>query len=478
MQSALAAARMRSRPVIPVAAALTGALMIFAVVYKFESGDKKIVLAIGAVAGALAVLRWTQAAFVVWVVIVGSIFHERLLRLSFGTVRSDLGELIAFSILALTVVRWAMGDERLRRPKLAVPFLVFAAASVGGAAYSSYLGFPRSIWLGPFKELLLYLLPLAVVALFRTNDDLDALERWILRICVAGSAISLISAFTGIGSTNEEQGVVTLGVTSLANRLRPAILHLLMLGILLLIARCVHSGTTPRRIAGLTLFATSIALSFTRSTWVPMLIAIAVFIVARPGRRVPLRGLRGGITVTVVAAIAFFAASAGVLGADMKAVSARVQSVGNSQVFQENSYQDRANEDTIALNALQGHELLGIGLGRPYGASVIEHDPITGRTVREPRQFIHNSYLGIWMWTGLLGLVAFALLALGVIRFGIRTHRLQGYTAVRAFAGACTIVALMFEMSFQTDLFRPAFVATLTCAVAFLVSGDGRERAQ
>ncbi|HET6908584.1 MAG TPA: O-antigen ligase family protein [Mycobacteriales bacterium] len=470
MRGEITAPRARLAPANPVLAAVAGAALTFAMAYRLAGGHRHLIEAVVAIAGVALVFRWPRQLFYVWVAVTATILPSRVVPFSVGGIRSDLPEAVSLAILALVVVRWAMGDAELRRPEMAAPFLVlFAGACVGVVVSSSY-GDGRSVWLASWKALAMFLLPLAVTALHRTGAQVEALERWVVRIAVVGSVLAFATFFTGFNPlTKSTTQVVTLGVTSDANRLRPAVLNLLMLATLLVIAKCAREGVNWKRLAALLLFASLIAMSFTRSTWVPLIVAIALFVIGRPGRRVPLRALRAAVLIFAIAALAFGAAASGALGPSMKAVTARVESVGNPQVFQENSYQDRANEDTIAWATLQGHLLQGNGLGRPYGDVVIEHDPITGQTVREPRQFIQNSYLGTWLGLGVIGLLAWAWLSVAITRRALRARRDPTANGIRSFAAACALLGLGLQAIFQTSLYNRSVLATVTCAVALLV---------
>lgn len=469
MRDGLTLPRLRLTPAVQAAALAAGVTGTFALADQLAAGQLKLLEATVAVAGLALAFRWTRQAVYVWVALTATVLPSRIFPISVGGVRSDLPEAFAFAVMALVIVRWAMGD-RLRRPRISGPLLLLATAAFIGAAVASSHGAGRDMWLGPLKSLLLYLLPLAAVALHRNVSDVDALERWVLRIATAGTVGAFLSFASGISTgTLSRNQVVTLGLTSDANRLRPAVLNLLVLAVLLLLARCVHHGLTWSRVLGLVLYATLIAMSFTRSTWVPLGLAILLFVLGRPGARVPLRGLRTGITIFAIAIAAFATAASGMLGPSMKAVTVRVESVGNPQVFQENSYQDRANEDTIAWTALKGHHLQGIGLGRPYGDVVIEHDPITGKTVREPRRFIHNSYLATWLGLGVLGLLAWAWLGVSVTRHAVLARRDTSEHGTRAFAAGCAILALGLEAIFQTHLYNRSVLATITCAIVLLL---------
>ncbi|HET7312393.1 MAG TPA: O-antigen ligase family protein [Mycobacteriales bacterium] len=453
----------RQLAVLVAAAAVTALLA-----YRLAAGHRHLPEALLVVAVGYGILRRPQLAFVGWLVIVASVLPQRVLPVGALGVRSDLGEALGFAILAAVVVHLAT-HEPLRRPEIVWPFAVLMLAAVVGAVVASSYGAVRADWLAPLKSLVLYLLPVAMLALHRTEQHLQTLEKWILRICVAGSVLTFVSLVTGVGGSGDQKDVVTMGFAAPANRLRPAVLHLVLLGILLLVARCTTQGFTPRRIAALALFTALVAFSFTRSTWVPLAIALLLFALRHPAQRLPLRGLRTSVTLICVALVAFAAASSGTLGPSMKAATLRVESIGTPQVFQENSYQIRASEDTIAWSALNGHKVLGIGLGRPYGGVVIEHDPMSNRTVKEPRKFIHNSYLNTWLGLGLLGLLAWAMLAWAVVREATRARRDRSPNGARRFAAACVLLALGLEAIFQTDLYNRAFLATLTCAIVFLV---------
>lgn len=470
MRGELAAPRARLGQAHPALVAAAGTALTFAMAYRLAGGHRHLIEAVVAAVGLALVYRWPRQLFYVWIAVTATILPSRVVPFSVGGIRSDLPEAVAFAILALVVVRWAMGDAELRRPEMAAPFLVLFTGACAGVAVASSYGAGRSVWLADWKSLAMFLLPLAVTALHRSEAQLEALERWVIRIAVAGTVLAFATFLTGFNPlTKDTTQVVTLGVTSDANRLRPAVLNLLMLATLLVVAKCVREGMNWRRLATLMLFTALIAMSFTRSTWVPLIVATLLFVVGRPGTRVPLRGLRGTVLIFALTAVAFGAAATGALGPSMKAVTTRVESVGNPQVFQENSYQDRANEDTIAWATLQGHVLEGNGLGRPYGDIVVEHDPITGQTVREPRQFIHNSYLGTWLGLGVLGLLAWAWLAVAVTRRAFRARRDPSANGVRSFAAACALFGLGLQAIFQTSLYNRSVLATVACAVALLV---------
>ncbi|HET7530034.1 MAG TPA: O-antigen ligase family protein [Mycobacteriales bacterium] len=462
-------AALRELPSAPAAVIVTGAMAVAALAYETAGGRLRLLEALAALALAGAVLRWTRWAFVAWLVVVASVLPQRMGSLSAGGARSDVGEALGLLIIAIVVLRWAL-DDRLRRPGLAWPFLTLLAAGAVGAAVTASNGDPHTVWLAALKTLALYLIVPAAVAIHRTAADVDALERWLLRIAVVGSSLSLVSVAFGLGGPSASHTVTINDMAVDANRARPAVLHLVVLALLLLIARVASDRMTWRRALAIGLFTTSLALSFTRSTWVPAVAAILLFVIGRPGRRVALRGIRTGVVVAVLATAAIGAASTGWLGPSMQAVVARAETLGTGdQLTQSLSYQHRLDENTAAQHALDGHRVLGIGLGEPYGVVTVERDPMTGTTSREPQKFIHNSYLGTWLGMGLLGLLAWALLAVGVTRRAWQARRDHSPAGDRSLAAACALLAIGIEAMFQTDLFFRPVIATVACAVVFLL---------
>lgn len=454
------------------AAVVLGGFASFELSRRYAAGHHSLPILLAAALAGVLLVRFTRLAFVAWLVVVATVFPDRVLSISAGTLRTDLGEILAFAILGAVVVRWALGD-RLRRPIMVIPLSLIVAAGFVGTWVSLSHDYPRSEWLASLKTLLLYFMPLAAVALHRTKADVDALERWVLRICVVGASAELLSAAIGAGRQNAVTQVVTLGVSTTADRLRPAVLSLVVLGFILLVGRTARSGLTKARAAALVLFILLLSLSFTRSTWVPLAAALLLFAVGRPGPRRPLRGIRTSIALIAVAGSAFMLAAAGDLGTSAHAVTARIDSIGNNQVFQENSYQDRAREDAVAWPVIKSHLVTGIGLGHAYGAVVQEHDPITGQTELEPRRFIHNSYLGVWLGMGILGIIALAAFAVAVLRRTLAARGDPSPGGTRAFGAGCALLALGVQATFQTDLYNRSVIATVACAIVFLANSSG-----
>jgi O-antigen ligase len=428
---------------------------------------------------ALLVLTHTREMCIVWLVLVGSLLPQRLFPLSVGGIRSDAPELLGLALVGAVIARAAMG-ERFRAASFTGPLVAIVAAAGFGSLVASNNGADHTAWLALLKNFLLFLVPLAFCWLFVTPEQRNQLEGWIHRICTVGGLLVLASAATGRGvPAGETPEVVTLGVASEALRLRPALLTLTILATLLLAARTSAVGARRSDVFRFLVYGTVIAVSFTRSTWVPLTLALLLLAVLRPGRRVPLRGLKTMLVVVAVGATAFTLAGNGALGSTPKAITLRIQSIGSDKVLDENSYLDRRTETILARQTLSQHPVLGVGLGQPYGAVRRVYDPVTGRRSLEPRRFIHNSYLGLWLWAGLPGLLALIWLGIRTTTTSIKAAvALPAFDGGRAVAAGLAILALGLQASFQTSLTSRPTMATLACALVFLDAARPAQGAQ
>jgi O-antigen ligase len=94
-------------------------------------------------------------------------------------------------------------------------------------------------------------------------------------------------------------------------------------------------------------------------------------------------------------------------------IVSRVASITNVSQLQATTLADRYYENRIALERIHAHPIAGLGWGPAYGAVLLSSDG--AYLVSQPRSFMHEQYLWIWMRAGLVGLLALiAMLVLGV----------------------------------------------------------------
>jgi hypothetical protein len=147
----------------------------------------------------------------------------------------------------------------------------------------------------------------------------------------------------------------------------------------------------------------------------------------------------------VFAATVAAALSAAVLVAQGSAfasnpVVSRFASITNYSQLQTQTLDDRFYENRIAMQRIRAHPIGGLGWGPPYGAELLSSD--AGFLVTQPRTFMHEQYLWIWMRAGIVGLIALlAMLAVGITT-GVRWSRARAGEE-DGWLGAGVIVALV-----------------------------------
>lgn len=177
----------------------------------------------------------------------------------------------------------------------------------------------------------------------------------------------------------------TLGIT----RVRPPGLTLTY--IVAAFAACyVFWGPRQRRFVAVGVFAVSmigVILSYNRNMLLGLVLGLLVAGLIAKRRS---RFVTGMIVLAIVAVVALQFAS--LAGPRAQSVAERFISAGNTATLRSASLAERGRENASAMRALSSSPVTGIGWGPSY-------DPVT--------PWIHNQYLGLWLNTGLLGLIVF-----------------------------------------------------------------------
>jgi len=148
------------------------------------------------------------------------------------------------------------------------------------------------------------------------------------------------------------------------------------------------------------------AFSLTRTTWTPMLAAWLILPVLTWGWAGVSSAVRRGAVMAVALVALLGIASAGTFGPTAQAMAVRAMSVTDSGLTKDPSLQDRLLENEAAWAQIKEHPIAGIGFPRAYGAFQYTYDAETDFTENLPKHFIHQTYLGIWLWFGVPGIVA------------------------------------------------------------------------
>lgn len=455
-----------ARPVLLTAGSL---LVTWVAVGAWARGNRSPgYLVLGGLLTALLVQR-PQAGLLLLLVLGATVLPDRSASFSVGGVRSDAVE--ALSLLLIAVWLLATLFRRLARPRLLAGLLLFQVAVVVGVLVGHRNGATNQDLLGEAKAYMLYTLPLVFAAYFATAQSQARLERWVIALCDFGAAATMLGVALGLPFINQlRTGVVdTLGTSASVNRVISPVLALITLGLLFVLGRVLERGATPADIARLALYGVAETLGFGRSTWLPLVVGMVLLALLRQGKRVPLRGLRASIVIVVLSVGAYGLAASGSLGPTAKAAAARAASTVNPKVTSELSYADRQSETREAVKTLGTSPVVGVGLARPYGARRPLYFDNPPRIVYTDRLFVHNTYLGIWLRVGLLGLLAVAILAWGVVKetvFAVRT--LPPSVSTRHLAAALSLAVMAVSATFQTLLtYRPSILA-ISCALALV----------
>ncbi len=451
-----------------VALTVAAALVTYEATQRMLLGGRMVLYALGLAALALLVIQRPRATVAVALVFSAPLVEPMRRLVSVGGVTTDAFEVLAYVLVAYWVVSRGR-TERTPSWRFAGPVLLLVAGATVGAVHGLIAGASRYAVLGQYKTYLVYLLVLPLTTLFATAAEKERLERWVVRFCVFSSVVVMAAAAAGTSVVSEAPNLPlnTFGVTTQVNRIRPAVLWLLFLATLIVLGRVFAYGMTRTSAAQLALFLGVWVFSFNRSSWVALAVCGALLALLRPGPRRPGRALRTVALGALVVPLFLVLAAGGTLGPTLRQVPARLESVLNPEVAQENAIQDRTSEYPLAFRALARSPVLGVGLGRPYGARLPVYNPRFGAVTYIDRPFSHNSLLFAYLQTGLLGVAALAALGVATWRTARRSVRaLPTPVGLRILVGCLALFGYGIQSLTQTSLLhRPGITAAVIAMV-------------
>ena len=471
MTATLWAPEDRTRTTVATAAAVAAALLIG----RYAAGGRFGVVALGllGVAGVAVTLHRPKWGTVVLLILTGSLFPSRFGGFDVAGIRSDVPEALLFGLLGMWLLHQGL-QRHLEGGRILYPLFGFVAAGVFGAAVALGRGAGLSEVLGPLKTFAFWLLVLPILAVVQQASDIEWLERIVLRIAVAGSVVTLMLALGGQGvPTGEVAGVTSLGVISDVTRYRPALLQLAFLATLLVAHRGAMTGWSLRRVTAMAVLLLVQVISFNRSTWVALVVSLALYGICRPGIRKPLRGLSVALLCVTVIASGVLAGGAGILGPSAKAIALRARSVVTPTVFEERSQQLRNEENEAAMSAIRRRPITGTGLNQPFGARVGRYSHDAGMRLYSDNLLVHNTYLKIWLETGLPGLLGLA--ALGATVWTMtRKHlrHLSPHMASRSLAAALCLLGFAMQALYQTKLYHRPTIVAIAVSIGLIAATD------
>lgn len=350
-----------------------------------------------------------------------------------------------------------------------VPLILYLMVLVFGLVRGLMMGNAR----GTAMDALLSASALSAYLVFRIAYDgrLRTFASDVVGVAVAGSTLLVVAAAAGFAP---QLGVVvdnyfTRGVQDGSLRVDAPVQRIAILALLLVAVGAApykNPGVLRRLILALPLVA-ALAVSQTRSTWLPVIVAVVVIpALALRGRHIPMSLLRRGVVTLFALVIALGLGSSGVMGSYVEGISTRFLSAADSEVLQDDSYQQRLVENEKALLRISEEPVWGIGFPRPYGAFIRYWPEHLDIQVHVARDFIHNSYLGMAMFFGIPGVLALAVLVAGVLVLVRRTAMAapRWRPVPLACLGALGVLAL--TSTFQTQLGYEPFYLTMALVLA------------
>ena len=402
--------------------------------------------------------RWSTTALL----FIGiGVFPEKVDVVRLGPVTPTVLE-VALVLAIVVAVRFAGAS----RPQAAFtgPVLAIVGAVLVGSVVTLAKGGDFASMIDNTRAILVVVGFFPVYLAFaRRPHQLVAVLLAIGGIC---SSVVLVASFAGWSRllVDERTSVITGSETSSVSRLSSPVLDLWAPLLILLL-----SALVPRRPRWLWFGLVIIgvlhqALSFNRSTWVPLILLVVAVAAVTHGPR----GLvRRAVALALVGAVGLTLALTGLLGSQGRAIANRATSVVTGQAYGEDSLPDRLRENTAALITLRNSPWVGTGVGQNYGGELITYDSEHSRVVVEPRPYIHNQYLRIWLFMGILGLLAYAFAGVRILALTAHAWFRRAAAAPMVVAVAMGLACLAAQSILQTTLVaRPTVLTTVALMAA------------
>jgi O-antigen ligase len=352
---------------------------------------------------------------------VQAVFYEPLRG---GATPQEL--LFAFVLLAVALDLLAHGRP-LRLPKgLSLPLALVALAVVAGAVTGYFAGAGVGDIVFAARNLpYLVLVPLLVVNLVRTRRDVVTVLAVTVGLGIAKALVGLLTVASGRGTTVDGTSITYY---------EPAANWLMMLLVLGVLAMVLLKLRPPLwLLAGTLMMLLSLALSFRRSFWIGLAIAMVLVLVlgSSPlGRRLLMPSL-------LVVAVGFWAV--GSVGFQAQApLLDRAASLKPSKIEANAEDRYRFDERANVLAELRRHPVTGLGLAVPWTSAArplgVEHEG--------GRDYVHSVALYWWLKLGALGIVAYLALMLAAGWLSARVWRRHPMPLMRA-VGLASLAGLI-----------------------------------
>lgn len=347
---------------------------------------------------------------------------------------TPLEVLFAFVVLAVGLDLLA-NDRAVRLPRglgfaLALLVLAIAAGAVTGRAAGAS---PSEMVFAGRQLPYLVLVPLLVVNLVHTRRD-------VVTVLAVGAGLGILKALLGLLTVASGRGTSVDGAT--ITYYEPAANFLMMLLVVGVLAMALQRLRPPLwLVVGALLMAASLALSFRRSFWIG--VALAVLLVLVLGLS-PL-GRRLLVPAAVLVVVGFWAVGSVGFQAAQAPLLDRAASLKPSKIEANAEDRYRFDERANVLAELRRQPVTGLGLAVPWTSAArplgVEHEGGRG--------YVHSIALWYWLKLGVLGLAAYVALMLAACGLALRIWRRHRDPLMRA-VGLGSLGALIGLAAIET----------------------------
>jgi O-antigen ligase len=444
-------------------------LAVGALASYFVTGTK---MGLVLVAGLLAFLVFTlrpAVAAVILLVLWETFLKPKFAEFDFGPLHASVAEMVLLVALIAILRRKLVGEIPRQAYRFTGPVTAFVGAIVFGMLVGIYNGEPIRDALDALRTMLAFAGFFVFREAFRGRSAVFA--RWLIGITIFGCSMVIVGVLTGLPTTGRTiNHVITNGVLTRVERLDPAVLRLMSLVLIMLLCGAAMRRRPLLRWAALAIMIFVEVLSYTRSTWTPLLLVglvVPALVATRPRWLVLAERT---LLMALISAVLLTLAANGALGLSARTAYERLASTVNSSTLNESSLSDRTqNELANALPRIAEHPITGVGLNLPYGAVNADYGPLLDVVSAEDRRFIHNTPVGVWLWLGLPGVLAMLWLAVATGAAAYRVYRRSPRARIGPPIGAAAgLLVLAAQSTFQTNLlYQPALLA-FAAGFAFL----------
>ncbi len=441
---------------------------------------------------ALAAFRYPEMLIVLMLALASQLIPSRFnIFVDLAVARFQVSDLLLFWLLAVTVLRVVV--ERgfpFRSTPLDLPMVLFYATVLGGLA-TSVIGFGINFNNATYeaRTLVYYLAFFPITNLVRTHAQVARLATGTIGVAVLLAASMVLQSAVQPAFLVDDWVVDGRGVIRIFH---PGF-SVVYVGLLMVV------GYAAVRRPGMP----SLFHRWRWLQWVTMLLLLAALL-STLARNLLIGGLislgllvfvlrdreRSNLRRTVLAAVAGLAlllafvavaSESPAIAEYAEAYGNRIERMFSSEILsREENLFSRWEEMSFAISRLREHPILGIGLYNPYRPAFFREEEPT------LRHFIHNAYLGLWLKTGLLGLVAFLWLSAAFLRFAYRGWQRVSDPLLRGVAVGSLVayVGLLFMNFVAPSFLQPGSLGImgvtmgLTAAILLLDSGAQQEKTE